>query len=70
MSFKTLIVDDQSASLHGSEAPSQQVVEIHGVADLFERPAPGEGSDLIRIRPVRIESWNVERLGHDCRFVT
>ena len=66
----TLIVDDQSASLHGSEAPSQQVVEIHGVADLFERPAPGEGSDLIRIRPVRIESWNVERPGHDCRFVT
>jgi pyridoxamine 5'-phosphate oxidase family protein len=66
----TLIVDDQSASIHGSDARSPCGIEIHGMADLFERPAPGEGTDIIRIRPVRIDSWDIDRPGHDCRFVT
>jgi hypothetical protein len=28
------------------------------------------GTDIIRIRPVRIDSWNIQRPGHDSRFVT
>jgi pyridoxamine 5'-phosphate oxidase family protein len=66
----TLIVDDQSAPLHGADVAGARTIEIHGMADLCERPAAGEGTDIIRIRPVRIESWNIERPGHDCRFVT
>ena len=65
----TLVVDDQSSGVHSS-APSRVGIEIHGMADLFERPVPGEGTDIIRIRPVRIDSWNLERPGHECRFVT
>jgi pyridoxamine 5'-phosphate oxidase family protein len=66
----TLIVDDQSASLHGADAPGARGIEIHGMADLSERPAAGVGTDIIRIRPVRIDSWNIERPGHGSRFVT
>jgi pyridoxamine 5'-phosphate oxidase family protein len=62
----TLIVDDQS----GADAAGARAIEIHGMADLSERPAAGVGTDIIRITPVRIESWNIERPGHDCRFVT
>src|ERR1700754_5187975 len=40
----TLIVDDQSVP----DAAGARAIEIHGMADLSERPAAGVGTDIIR----------------------
>ena len=68
----SLIVDDESASLHGADAAGARAIQIHGMADLSERPHQrlGGAPTSSVIRPVRIESWNIERPGHYCRFVT
>ena len=64
----SLIVGDEMTSTHGSA----RGLRIHGIADLSERPPPalGLGTDIIRIRPVRIEAWNLAQPGLYSRFVT
>ena len=68
----SLIVDDETAPLQGSDAAGARGVQIRGMAELSERPppAPGMGTDVILIRPVRIDAWNVAQPGHYSRFVT
>ena len=62
----SLIVDDPSLPLRGFDELSGRGVEIHGFAELAER----SGSDIIRIRAVRVDDWNLEDIGHHSRFVT
>jgi pyridoxamine 5'-phosphate oxidase family protein len=68
----TLMVDDDRSPIHGPDPQNTRGVEIRGVAVIAERAtvSPGMSTDVIRIRPVRIDSWNVERPGHYSRFVT
>jgi pyridoxamine 5'-phosphate oxidase family protein len=68
----SLIVDDETAPLQGSYAAGARGVQIRGTAELSERPppAPGMGTDIILIRPVRIDAWNLAQPGHYSRFVT
>lgn len=66
----TLIVDDDSAEAHDLATAKGRKLEIRGIAELSERPAPGMSTDVIRIRPVRIDAWNLAGDGHDSRFVT
>lgn len=57
----TLVVDDADC-----------VIEIHGFAELAEASWPtlrGFGADIIRIRPVRVDAWNLDGAGHSSRFV-
>ncbi|MBE1551819.1 pyridoxamine 5'-phosphate oxidase family protein [Mycobacterium sp. OAS707] len=65
----TLIVDEDSAAACGSGASNARKLEIRGIAELSERPTPGMSTDVIRIRPVRIGTWNLAGDGHDSRFV-
>lgn len=62
----SLSVDDPSLPLRGFEEPTGRGVEIHGFAELAEI----SGTDVIRVRPVRLESWNLEGSGHQSRFVS
>ncbi|KAA0083415.1 PPOX class F420-dependent oxidoreductase [Mycolicibacterium sp. P9-64] len=62
----SLSVDDPSLPLRGFEEPTGRGVEIHGFAELAEI----SGTDVIRVRPVRLESWNLEGTGHQSRFVS
>jgi len=65
----SLIIGDDVTSTHSSATG----VQIRGIADLSERPPPGPGlgTDIIRIRPVRIDAWNLAQPGHHySRFVT
>jgi pyridoxamine 5'-phosphate oxidase family protein len=61
----SLVVDDESFG-------DDRTIEIHGTAELAETStplAPGFGTDVIRIRPVRVDACNVETPGHSGRFV-
>jgi pyridoxamine 5'-phosphate oxidase family protein len=60
-----LMVDDEATA---GGAADRRGLEIRGTAELCESGA-GYGSDIIRIRPVRVEVWNVGASGHHCRFV-
>ena len=65
----TLVVDDPALPLRGSTELDEfdaRAVEIHGFAELVER----SGIDVLRIRPVRIEAWNLDDLGHHGRFTS
>jgi pyridoxamine 5'-phosphate oxidase family protein len=64
----SLIVGDEITSTHSSA----RGVRIRGIADLSERPPPAAGlsTDIIRIRPVRIDAWNLAQPGQYSRFVT
>jgi pyridoxamine 5'-phosphate oxidase family protein len=63
----SLVVDDPSLPLRGFDELTGRGVEIHGVATLAER----SGLDVICIRPVRVDRWNLEDAkGHQSRFVT
>lgn len=62
----SLSVDDPSLPLRGFDEPTGRGVEIHGFAELAEI----SGTDVIRVRPVRLDSWNVGGTGHLSRFVT
>jgi pyridoxamine 5'-phosphate oxidase family protein len=62
----SLSVDDPSLPLRGFDEPTGRGVEIHGFAELAEIC----GTDVIRVRPVRLESWNLGGFGHHSRFVT
>jgi pyridoxamine 5'-phosphate oxidase family protein len=62
----SLSVDDPSLPLRGFDEPTGRGVEIHGFAELAEIA----GTDVIRVRPVRPDSWNVGGTGHLSRFVT
>ena len=58
---------DPSLPLRGFDELTGRGVEIHGVATLAER----SGLDVICIRPVRVDRWNLEDAnGHQSRFVT
>ncbi|MDT5067914.1 MAG: pyridoxamine 5-phosphate oxidase family protein [Mycobacterium sp.] len=61
----SLSVDDPSLPLRGFDEPTGRGVEIHGFAELVEI----SGADVIRVRPVRLESWNLGGSGHHTRFV-
>jgi pyridoxamine 5'-phosphate oxidase family protein len=68
----TLIVDDGSSPPLGPDHERGPVVEIHGVAELSEAAWPaqrGFGTDIVRIRPIRVDSWNLDAAGHSSRFV-
>jgi pyridoxamine 5'-phosphate oxidase family protein len=64
----SLIVGDEMTSTDSAA----RGVRIRGIADLSERPppAPGLGTDIIRIWPVRIDAWNLAQPGQYSRFVT
>lgn len=62
----SLSVDDPSLPLRGFDEPTGRGVEIHGFAELAEI----SGSDVIRVRPVRLDSWNLGGSGHQSRFVS
>jgi pyridoxamine 5'-phosphate oxidase family protein len=62
----SLIADDPSLPLQGFDEPTGRGVEIHGFAEL----AAISGADVIRVRPVRLDSWNLGGSGHQSRFVT
>ncbi|MBJ7336133.1 pyridoxamine 5'-phosphate oxidase family protein [Mycolicibacterium sp.] len=63
----SLIVDDPSLPLRGFDDLTGRGVEIHGFAELAER----SGRDIIRIRPVRVDRWNLDDTnGHQSRFIT
>jgi pyridoxamine 5'-phosphate oxidase family protein len=68
----TLIVDDGSSPPLGPDHQRGSVVEIHGVAELAEAAWPAErgfGTDIVRVRPIRVDSWNLDTAGHSSRFV-
>jgi pyridoxamine 5'-phosphate oxidase family protein len=60
----SLIVEDPSRPLRGFDELTGRGVEIHGFAELAER----SGADVIRIRPVRVDDWNLDDVGHRSRF--
>lgn len=62
----SLSVDDPTLPLRGFDEPTGRGVEIHGFAELAEI----SGSDVIRVRPVRLDSWNLGGSGHQSRFVS
>jgi pyridoxamine 5'-phosphate oxidase family protein len=62
----SLSVDDPSLPLRGFDEPTGRGVEIHGFAELAEI----SGADVIRVRPVRLDSWNLGGSGHQSRFVS
>jgi pyridoxamine 5'-phosphate oxidase family protein len=62
----SLTVDDPSLPLRGFDEPTGRGIEIHGFAELAEI----SGADVIRVRPVRLDSWNLGGSGHQSRFVT
>jgi pyridoxamine 5'-phosphate oxidase family protein len=62
----SLVVDDPSSPLRGFDEPSGRGLEIHGIAELAEI----SGADVIRVRPVRLDSWNLEGSGYRSRFIT
>ena len=61
----SLVVDDPSLPLRGFDEPTGRGLEIHGMAELAEI----SGTDVIRVRPVRVDSWNLGGSGHQSRFV-
>jgi pyridoxamine 5'-phosphate oxidase family protein len=61
----SLSVDDPSLPLRGFDEPTGRGVEIHGFAELAEI----SGAEVIRVRPVRLDSWNLGGSGHQSRFV-
>ncbi|MBB5163780.1 PPOX class F420-dependent oxidoreductase [Mycobacterium sp. AZCC_0083] len=61
----SLVVDDPSLPLRGFDELSGRGLEIHGIAELAEI----SGADVIRVRPVRLDSWNLGGSGHQSRFV-
>lgn len=68
----TLVVDDGSAPPLGPDRDRGCVVEIHGVAELAEATWPAQhgcGTDIVRIRPIRVDCWNLDAAGHTSRFV-
>jgi pyridoxamine 5'-phosphate oxidase family protein len=68
----TLIVDDGSSPPLGPDRDRGAVVEIHGVAELAEAAWPaqrGFGTDIVRVRPIRVDAWNLDGPGHTSRFV-
>lgn len=62
----SLSVDDPSLPLRGFDELTGRGVEIHGFAELAEI----SGTDVIRVRPVRLDSWNLGGSGHRSRFVS
>lgn len=62
----SLVVEDPSSPLRGFPELQGRGVEIHGLAELSER----SGGDVIRIRAVRLEQWNMDDEGHHSRFVS
>jgi pyridoxamine 5'-phosphate oxidase family protein len=68
----SLIIDDDASPLHGPDDTQGRGVEIRGLAEVSETPWPmseGFGTDVIRIRPVRIDTWNIDGPGHRSRLV-
>lgn len=67
----SLIVDDQAPEPLDADGTRSRGIEIRGTAELSERsPATaGMDTDIIRIRPALIDSWNLDGSGHHRRFV-
>jgi pyridoxamine 5'-phosphate oxidase family protein len=67
----SLIVDDQAPEPLGPDGTRSRGIEIRGTAELSERtPAiAATDTDIIRIRPALIDSWNLDGSGRHCRFV-
>jgi len=65
----TLILDDDSGYLQGSDSSNVRRVEIRGMAEPSERAASAMTTDVIRIRP-RIDAWNLVGGVQDNRLVT
>jgi pyridoxamine 5'-phosphate oxidase family protein len=66
----SLIVDDQAPEPLDPDGTRGRGVEIRGTAELSERipTVPGVDTDIIRIRPALIDSWNIDGSGHHSRF--
>ncbi|MBA8926967.1 pyridoxamine 5'-phosphate oxidase family protein [Kutzneria viridogrisea] len=68
----SLVVDDNAPHPVGPGGQRGRGVEIRGVAELVrvERPLiPGFSQDVIRLRPRRIVTWNVDAPGGGSRNV-
>lgn len=68
----TLVVSDGESLPFGPDETRGRLIEIHGFAQLAEANWPtlrGYGTDIIRIRPVHVDSWNLDGSGHNSRFV-
>jgi pyridoxamine 5'-phosphate oxidase family protein len=69
----SLVVDDDNSPPLQLDERSGRGIEIRGIAEVSETTqpmVPGFDSDIIRIRPVRIDAWNLDDPGHRGRFVT
>ena len=63
----TLTVDDPALPLSGvDDRDTGRGLKIHGLAEATE----SHGIDVIRIRPIRVDEWNLDRSGHRRRFLT
>lgn len=62
----TLTVDDPALPLGGTDDRRiGRGLVVHGLAEAIE----SRGFDVIRIRAVRVDEWNVDSCGHRSRFV-
>jgi pyridoxamine 5'-phosphate oxidase family protein len=69
----SLVIDDQVPEPVEPHGETDRGIEIRGAAELAQRRAPfteGLDADIIRIRPARIITWNLDRPGYHSRFVT
>jgi pyridoxamine 5'-phosphate oxidase family protein len=69
----SLVVDDDASPPLQLNEQGGRGIEIRGMAEVSETTRPmasGFGADIIRIRPVRIDAWNLDDPGHRGRFVT
>jgi pyridoxamine 5'-phosphate oxidase family protein len=62
----TLTVDDPALPLSGTDDRRiGRGMVVHGLAEEIE----SRGDAAIRIRAVRVDEWNLDAVGHRCRFV-
>jgi pyridoxamine 5'-phosphate oxidase family protein len=68
----SLVVDDQEPGPVRPGGEASRGIEIRGSAQLSQRGQPINSSastDIIRIRPARVISWNIDGPGYHSRFV-
>lgn len=62
----TITIDDPAMPLSGTDDRQMgRGIVVRGLAEAAEV----SGHDTIRIRPVRIDEWNLDAVGHRSRFV-
>jgi pyridoxamine 5'-phosphate oxidase family protein len=69
----SLVVDDHAPETVGPNEETARGLEVRGAAELSQPTHPlssGFSTDIIRIRPALIVTWNLDRPGHHSRFVS